>query len=241
MSVPKSQCGMQCVPSPAAETRLVQTGMAKMACSGQDTCMSRPFSAGSEPNRSAKKPYGARAHGAHCSHCGDGRDCSGAAAQIAMRLSRWLETICVQNDSRLRPPISSRCPCSFSPKIEAVEGSCQNWPRSRCQRFSGSFCYQFLWSLHVKCLWFWASMGSAIPLGSLALGCVACTSMHNGSTLAELFRYFNAFSDFSKHINRYGWLGILPFGLDEHGTNGLGLLMKADVRSVSACTPCEVE
>ncbi|CAJ1402472.1 unnamed protein product [Effrenium voratum] len=41
--------------------------------------------------------------------------------------------------------------------------------------------------------------------------------------------YFNAFSDFSKHINRYGWLGILPFGLDEHGTNGLG--------GVNACCP----
>lgn len=33
--------------------------------------------------------------------------------------------------------------------------------------------------------------------------------------------YFNLMTDFSKHISRYGWLGILPFGLNKTKSNGL--------------------
>ena len=45
--------------------------------------------------------------------------------------------------------------------------------------------------------------------------------------------YSNRLFDFSKHINRYGWLGILPFGLNETGTNGLD--------GVDACCPEECQ
>ena len=43
--------------------------------------------------------------------------------------------------------------------------------------------------------------------------------------------YFDLFMDFSKHISRYGWLGVLPFGLNQGRTNGLG--------GVDACCPQE--
>ncbi|CAK9017158.1 unnamed protein product [Durusdinium trenchii] len=41
--------------------------------------------------------------------------------------------------------------------------------------------------------------------------------------------YLDLHMEFSKQINRYGWLGILPFGLNESGTNGLD--------GVGACCP----
>lgn len=41
--------------------------------------------------------------------------------------------------------------------------------------------------------------------------------------------YTNLLFDFSQHINRYGWLGILPFGLNETLDNGLD--------GVGACCP----
>ena len=45
--------------------------------------------------------------------------------------------------------------------------------------------------------------------------------------------YFNLVTDFSKHISRYGWLGILPFGLNQSKTNGLD--------GASACCPEECQ
>ena len=43
--------------------------------------------------------------------------------------------------------------------------------------------------------------------------------------------YLDLFMDFSKHISRYGWLGVLPFGLNQSKTNGLD--------GVDACCPQE--